>query len=405
MKKDNEEKSNHENAIKAVQQSKEAIAFVSDQMKADKEVALASVKQNWYAIKHISDKMKADKDIALAAVQKDVRAIEYVPTDMKEYKDIALAAVQEHWYAIQYISPDMQAYKDIALAAVRQNGYAIRHVYPGMDEDKEVVLEAVQQNGKAIKYVSPGMKADKDIALAAVQQNGKAIKYVSPGMKEDKDVVLAAVQQNGKAIEYVFGEIKDKAWIKLFTEEDSYIKEFAQKSPCTTIALSDEKTLKGEETSTSGYNFDKNFVGRENHLFVEENSHLKISICYYPNTIASSQGSELVKFIGQKNVFGHEMLAFMGIVDILRIGKLCKDTNIELIYYSDNYGKTAFVKNNEHKLKGYYKFVDVSESSQEKDGEIISTDMQLHVSYPDLYQQQTYNSATDQQELLGDTIN
>ena len=360
-------------------------------------MALAAVQRHGYAIRYVSPDMEEYKDIALAAVKQDGCAIEYVSPGMRENKEVALAAVQQHWYSIKHVSPDMKEYKDIALAAVKQNGVAIQYVSPEMEAYEDVALAAVQRNGCMIVYVSPDMEEYKDIALAAVKQNGEAIKYVSPGMKEDKDVVLEAVQENSKAIEYVSAKIKDEAWIKLFTKEDSFIKEFAQKSPCTTIVLSDEKTLKGEKTSTFGYNFDKKFVGRLNSNYVEENSHLKFSICY-PDTIKNNKISELVKFItGYKSVFKDQMLIFMDLSNIIKIGKLCKDTNIELIYYSDNYGKTAFVKNNKHKLEGYYKFVDVSESSQEKDGEIISTDMQLHVSYPD-----SSPSETDQQELLGD---
>ena len=254
-------------------------------------------------------------------------------------KDVVLESVRKEPMALIGVSLELKDDKDVVLAAVKRDGAMLYYASLRMQDDKDVVLAAVERDGAMLHHASSRMKRNKDVALAAVKKNPLALKDVDCCMdaKAYKEVVLLAVQKNKEALQYVCEELQNDPIIKfaITHKKNFFLTEYIVK-----IA---------DNTPSGRYN-DIN-----NSSIIERK--FKFSIDFTKNENQHYNAPPLVSLFQKHTfVFIQHILPFVNLKDIFNISMCCKNTHFKIIYYTNDYGKTALINSKKH--EGIFKLED-----------------------------------------------
>ena len=231
-------------------------------------------------------------------------------------------------------------------------------------------MKEINNNSKIKEY--------NDAYIEGIKKSVYSLRFASNDIKNNQEVVLAAIQKNPSALRYASEEMKQKPCFKLITEDinsNVIIKEFEAQNEYV-IKLSSPE---------AGFLEKPNYVyNGGDHFLSEEDRHLKLSVSY-PKTTENNKNNTFVKFLTEKKAVSlYTLLPFLQAKDHIKVKSLCKDTNIKINFYSENFGRTALIDGKLY--EGYYKFLTMQKPNQDKNGQINSSSQEkkiLEVSYPD----------------------
>ena len=137
----------------------------TDEQNTNPDIYLAAVEQNGGALRYVPEELR-DEKLCLAAVQQFGLALEYVPEELRDEK-MCMAAVKQYVWALQYVPENVQlANPDICMATIAQNGLALRYVPEAVQlANPDILLAAVRKHWLALQYVPKSLKTNAE-ALA-----------------------------------------------------------------------------------------------------------------------------------------------------------------------------------------------------------------------------------------------
>ena len=203
-------KNDKEIVLEAVKHNREALEYVSEELKNNKQVVLCAIRSEYFGyepdiLKHASEQLRDDKEVVLAAVGCEYYSLKDASERLKDDKDIVLTAIKHNANQLKYASERLKNDREIVLTAVEENGQALDGASEELKSDKDVVLTAIKSCANfcdVFKYVGRKLRDDKEVVMFAVNHYGMSLEYVNKNFRNDKDIVLCAVNNNGKALQY-----------------------------------------------------------------------------------------------------------------------------------------------------------------------------------------------------------
>lgn len=361
----------------------------------NKKIVLENVQKDGLALQYASPDLKNDPDVVKASIHNNELAFKYASVTLQKEivlekpnflkyasKDCVLSVLKmfdcyifsRDYFALknlrfedqllQFVSNKLQKDREVVLKAIYLNPEEFDFAHPELQNDQDFIREAVETNPEVIEYCDSRL-LDKDIVLSA----GEYLTWIPDGFENDRDVVLLAIKNEICNVEFLTDEflIQDKNFLMQVVQadcgvfdalsglsdveihkDDKLIQFVANKIELPPIGL--QIQLQNAHDMYEKFQNDMRIYNSGTMISyplkpmepMESESKVKLWACKLGNNLAHD--NKFINTIFFRTNIVSEVLPFLKAKDIGQLNKTCKATQINLLYYTDDCGRNALIK-------------------------------------------------------------
>ena len=175
-------------------------------LRGDLEVARTAVQQSSEALAYCSVELRRDKALVLLAVRLCPSALRFAK-ELQGDREVVLTAVQLCGYAVKYAEVHLRDDEEVMLEAVAQPA-VLRYASARLRRSGGFLLQALQRNVGVLHHADEALRRSKDFALRCVELRPEALRCLE-SFRNDREVVLRAVRGSGHSLQFAAPALKD----------------------------------------------------------------------------------------------------------------------------------------------------------------------------------------------------
>lgn len=179
----------------AVQQNPKAVRFASEKLLSDEDLVKQVATVDGTILEFAVD-LCGNRRVAVKAVEQSWEALRFEEVDGGLPANLLLEAVKQDWRAVQEIlKKEPEVSEDLLLQMATTNPEIVRASQ--LRGHRVIARAALEVNGMMLHYLLPHLRSDLELAAAAVRQNPDALSEAHPALRQEP--TLRSLQKEGFA--------------------------------------------------------------------------------------------------------------------------------------------------------------------------------------------------------------
>mmetsp|Transcript_48209 Transcript_48209/g.66974 ORF Transcript_48209/g.66974 Transcript_48209/m.66974 type:complete len:216 (-) Transcript_48209:68-715(-) len=179
----------------AAKQKPRALRFASEKLKSDEDLVKQVATVDGTILEFAVD-LCGNRRVAVKAVEQSWEALRFEEVAGGLPANLLLEAVKQDWRAVQEVlKKEPEVSEDLLLQMATTNPEIVRASQ--LRGHRMVARAALEVNGMMLHYLLPHLRSDLELAAAAVRQNPDALSEAHPALRQEP--TLRSLQKEGFA--------------------------------------------------------------------------------------------------------------------------------------------------------------------------------------------------------------